>query len=452
MRLLFSLFLACGRSGDDGEPTVDTSLPKVGSDVLQFYGSVPKNVLFLSIDTLRKDHLGFYGSDQRLTPFLDRLAADGMVMDDHLQCSCWTFGSTTCTLAGRTNIERGHLPRLNGDDTNRPRVPDDTPFLATWLGAAGYRSVLVSGNEWLSSTWGNSQGYDRSLRPLSGGADGVHETGSKELRELLDAGADRWFLHLHFMEPHASYDPPAEYVVGEEDLEPWPKDLTNRDNHYDDRSEWPAMTEDERALLEAHLRILYAGEIRHLDVELEKVWQKLDADGLLDDTLVVLWNDHGEQFWEHGYQTHAYGLQREENDGILLFWARNLVPGRYAGPTSAIDLAPTVLDLLGIERPPEVTGHPIGAAPPDRFRYAEALARLGGVNMVERGGLKMVYYWGGRVGVWDRRVDPLEANDVFDPTDPVHLELWQETRLQAERMAPLVVGGTPAPFWPANLP
>lgn len=451
--IVASLLTACTPSsvGDSTLPT-DTSLPVVGSDVLQFYGRVPKNLVFISIDTFRKDHIGAYGNTQALTPFLDRIAGESVIMDDHLQCSCWTFASTTCTLAGRSNIDRGHIPRLNGDDTNRPPVPPGTPFLATWLGQAGFYSVIVSGNDWLSSNWGNTQGYDESLRP-SGGAPSVFTTASSAIRSAQSRGeADRWFMHMHFMEPHAAYDPPAEYIIGEENLEPWPEDLTNRDTHYEWRSEWPSLTPDEQDLLEAHLRILYQGELRHLDDELSDIWDQMDEQGFLDDTLVVFWNDHGEQFWEHGFQTHAYKLNREENDGFLWFWSKNIVPGRYAGPTSSIDLVPTLLDLYDLQMPPEVTGWPMGSAPPDRARFAEVLARLGGGNAVTLAGKKMIYMWSGSVEVYDRNVDPLEVHDVYDPHDPEQLHLWSLLRPQAEAMAPLVVGGSPAPVWPTDLP
>jgi arylsulfatase A-like enzyme len=448
--------------GDDDDATLahtgaaphssTTGTTLQGTRALQFRGDVPKNLLFLSIDTFRKDNLGTYGNDKALTPFLDGLADQGVVLDDHLQCSCWTFASTTCTLAGRSNIERGHIPRLVGDPSVRPKVPEGTPFLATWLGEAGYWSGIVSGNSWLSPTWGNTQGYDVARLP-GGPAPAVYATGLEALREARAAGeADRWFLHLHFMEPHASYNPPEEYIIGEELLEPWPNDLTNRDLHYWNRSLWPTMAPDRQALLEQHLRLLYEGEVRGLDHELGAIWEQLEAEGLLDDTLVVIWNDHGEAFWEHGFQTHAYSLTAEENDGALIFWARNLVPGRWTEPTMAIDLVPTLLDLQGIPLPPEVTGVPIGSAPVDRPRYAEVMARLGGQNAVTRGGLKLIYFWGGTVVVYDRRVDPLETTDLFDRTNPVHLELYALAKAQALAMAPLIIGGDPAPVFDPTLP
>lgn len=422
-----------------------------GSDVLRFEGEVPKNLIFLSIDTFRKDHVGVYGG-RDLTPFLDRIAAEGVVMTNHYQCSNWTYGSTTCTLAGRTNIDNGHLPRLNGTDQNRPPVPPGTPFLATWLGQNGFASVVVSANDWLSANWGNTQGYDDEGVPL-GDALAVLDTGYALLQPYLNDGVPRWFMHLHHMEPHASYDPPEENIIGEELLEPWPDDLTWRPVHYAWRDAWPNLDPADQDLLEAHLRVLYEGEIRTIDQRLETNWGRLEADGFLDDTLVVIWNDHGEEFWEHGFQTHAYNLTTEANDGILIFWAKNLVPGTWDGPTSAIDLTPTLLDLYGIPMPPEVTGHPIGSAPEHRAIFAEAMARTGGVQMVVRDGIKLHYNWyDGSVRMFDRNVDPGETVDLYDPLDPTVLELWALLKPQVEAMAPLVVDGIPAPVYPPDLP
>lgn len=423
-----------------------------GTEVLKFRGEVPRNLLMISIDTLRKDHLGAYGSKKKLTPFLDQIAREGLVVNDHYQCSNWTYDSTTCTLAGRTHVERGQLPRLAPPEDLRTPVPEGTPFLATWMGDEGYASTLVTTNGWLGKEWGNTQGYDQETGPDGDGYD-AFITGKKFIDDLSGGGADPWFLHVHMIEPHAAYDPPQEYTVENPNLTPWPEDLRKRKKHYDARDIWPQMTAEEQDLLEAHLRVLYEGEVRTVDGRIEKAWKKLDKECWLDDTLVVIWSDHGEAFWEHGFQTHAFNLTSEENDGILMFWAKNLVPGEWNEPTTATDLVPTLLDLYGFEMPEEVTGYPLGTAPPDRPIFAGSLARVRGVQSVVKNGVKLHYNWSsGQVRVWDRNADPLETEDIYDPEDPVVLDLWDDLKPQVDAMADLVEQNNPSPVYPLDLP
>jgi hypothetical protein len=84
--------------------------------------------------------------------------------------------------------------------------------------------------------------------------------------------------------------------------------------------------------------------------------------------------------------------------------------------------------------------------------FAEALARLGGINAVTLDGWMMQFFWNGRIAVFDRNADPKELLDLYDPADPRVLELWSVLKPMAEQMAPLVIGGSPAPNYPDELP
>ena len=454
MRRCLWMVLALGCSGAD--PSKDTgALDPVArwgeptDTVPSFYGAVPKNILMLSIDTFRKDSLAKYGGVSYM-PFLDDLATRGFTADDHLTCSNWTFAGTTCTLLGRSNADAGFVPSLAY--MGRERVADGTPFLASWLGDAGYYSVLITGNSWLSPVWNNTQGYDYAHDPVYDHAPWMAEDAFDRLERAritgdLPEGAP-WFAHIHLMEPHASYRPPDEYLGGLDALEPVDIDFNDRDEHYGANSDFWNWTEEERVLYLQHLLVRYQGELTYTDDLLKGILADAVSRGLLKDTMVVIWNDHGEQFFEHGEATHAYSLHREENDGLLVIWAENIVPGSWSGPSSAIDVTPTLLGLQGIAQPAEVTGLPLGEAPDDRARFAWSVSRGATESMISKDGWTMLFEWTGVAWLYDRNTDPFETRQVY-PDEPEKVaELWTYLQPEIERQSALGGGGV---AWPDSL-
>lgn len=433
-------------SGPGRQPRPEPDYGTVPTDTVPaFYGSAPHNIFMVSMDTFRKDHLD-------RAPFINAVGQAGFRADDHIQCSNWTYAATSCTLAGRHNEQAGMIPQLI---TNFDGVwPVGTQFLAKDLGAAGYYSVIASTNGWLGPEWGNTGGYDQAFHPTVGDAYGAYEEGRERLDfALQNDHPAHWLLHVHLTEPHAAYDPPEAYLGALADLPPVPWDLTNRDEQYEvSRQEWPTMSQEDRDLLDAHLQARYEAELKFMDDQVFSMIADMDFDGLLDDTLVVFWTDHGEQFWEHGYQTHAYTLFREENDGILILWAKNIVPQVWTGPTSSIDLVPTLLSVLGLPIPPEVTGIPIGQAPDDRPRFANAIARLGGLSSVVKNHHKLIFSWLGGVKLFDLDADPGELNNLYDPLAPsdIALDLWSDLKPEVELQSS--VAPEYGISWPTELP
>ena len=120
---------------------------KVGTPLLPQTKSI-KNVLMLSIDTLRTDRVGRYGCD-KLSPFLDGLLESGTVLDNHHSCSSWTLPSATCVLTGQSPIELGDFPRIRAGE-KIPDISEGTETLASILSDAGFRTMLLSANLYIS--------------------------------------------------------------------------------------------------------------------------------------------------------------------------------------------------------------------------------------------------------------------------------------------------------------
>ena len=414
-------------------------------------GPAPRNLVWISIDTFRKDHWTRYDPKQRsLTPFLDGLLARGFVADRHRTCSSWTYHGVSCGVSGRYPMESGMLPKLNV--SQREPWPKGSRFIGDYLRDSGFYTVLSSSNIVVSEDLFNTTAYEDLHLTPSGQAETVYFLGADTLQETVDAGGvDRWFLHLHFLEPHAAYDAPEQFKVGIEDLEPIPWDLSDREGHYD--AAWdahPTLDSNEQDLLEAHLRLEYEAEVRWLDAQLAAAWANLEQRGWLEDTLVVVWTDHGEQFYERGHQSHGFELNVEENDGVLAFWARTLQAGVTTLPTSQIDIVPTTLDLLGLPIPGEVTGERLADVQADRVLHAAVHGRSGMLQSVALEDHQLIYDWSGSVAFYDNATDPGQLDPSYDPTDPTVQALWALMQPRISLAEPLATEHTPVA--PPDLP
>jgi arylsulfatase A-like enzyme len=424
--MLFSLLLlACTDGPGVEEQDSGTGTPPL-VEPFQFDGPPPRNVLMVSIDTFRKDHLDPYG-DLALTPFLGRLANEGVRLDDHVQCSNWTWHATSCTLAGRYELDVGHVPVLLGE---RERLPDGIRTLARVLSEDHqYGSVLQSKNGWLGPQWNNAQGYTIVNPPSDEGSYNLVISGMAQRdAAMLRTGGDHWLAHIHLLEPHAPYVAPEEYWEGVEELPPLPEgiDLDSQPEHYASLDELANLSDEDADVVLQHMRLRYQAEIRWVDAQLEAAFAALEGQGALDDTLVVVWTDHGEAFYEHGAQTHAHNLYAEENDAVLFFWAKNLKPFVYEAPTHAVDLLPTVLSILDLPLDDDLAGYPLGMAPRDRVRFTSTVARQGLQIAALKDDHKLLYRnrnvsW----SLFDHGADPGEKLDLLGarPDHPIYEEL-----------------------------
>ena len=423
-----------------------TTTPPVPSFLRFEDGEVPPNLILISIDTLRRDHLGRWGGDGR-TPFLDGLIAEGVVLDDHVQCSNWTFASMSCTTLGRPGWDLGWVSEIFPDG----RFPMPTAeTLPSELGdQARFHSIVHSANHWFSPDWNTTSGYDRFL--LGGtNADDAVGIAATAIEEAIAEGEARrhWLMHVHLMEPHAPYDPPEAYLDGLDALPPVPWDLSDYGAHYDATEAAPTLSPEEQQALEAHLRLRYAGEVAWLDAQLATAFDDLRARGLLEDALVVVYTDHGEAFWEHGNQSHAHTLNAPENDAVLFFWADTIVPAVWDGPTQAVDLAPTLLHLYGGAAPDAWEGVVLGQAPADRIRITHTQARQGAQVAAIGAGHKLVFDWSDGVTLFDTTADPAEQDDLFAVDHPAVQALWPTVRAATEAMD---AASRRSPDWPEGL-
>lgn len=324
----------------------------------------PKNLILITIDTLRADRLSLYGYDRETSPNIDRWASRGMVFDRAWSVSSWTLPSMNMLLTGQVQLN------------NSGRVLDEQIPIAEHLSKAGFQTAAVIANGLLRPALNYDRGFDsfEKVRPKKGRK--VYWDG----RDVMDRGM-AWlearderpfFLFLHFIDPHAPYQP----KIGNQ------FEIRNEPENHERMK--AVLSDEDRARLDQimYLRIegqrsMYESEVLYADGILGELFDYLERTGLDDSTVVVLTADHGEGLWqrpppegddaERGslfqplYQAHGGHLFSEQVHVPLIVRGPGIPAGREERDVSLLDVTPTLYRLLGIDVPRRLSGQDLFA-------------------------------------------------------------------------------------------
>jgi len=278
------------------------------------------NVLLVTIDTLRADHVGAYGSALGATPTLDRLARAGLRFDV-------AYAHVPLTLPSHTTIMTGLYPFANGvRDNGSFRFDGAKPTLAGQLKRAGYRTGAFVGAFVLDARFGLNAGFDAYDDRVQGASANLEIVQRTAEAVLAPAAAwitnprfptrSPWFAWVHLYDPHEPYTPPEPFAS-------------------------------------RYAQDPYTGEIAYADAALGAFLDRLKGAGALDRTLAVVASDHGESLGEHGERTHGLFAYDSTLRVPLVLWAPGVVaPGVVSSPARLVDVAPTILDLVGAPAAP----------------------------------------------------------------------------------------------------
>ncbi len=329
------------------------------------------DILLISIDSLRPDHLGCYGYSKPTSPVIDKLAAEGVRCASAVSTTSWTLPAHAAMFTGLVDSTHGLVD-------NGLRLGDEHRTLAEVLKESGYRTAGFFGGPYLHPTFGLSQGFEHYQSCMTALPDAATETAIREL-SLSDEDPshsditgprtvkefERWlempkdarptFAFVHLWDVHYDYIPPPEYAKIFDPDYTGKLDLRNFSTH---QAMFPSMS----ARDQQHMIAMYDGEIRSTDDTVGHLLDALRAKGRLENTLIVITADHGEEFFEHGWTGHQHSLWDELIRVPLIFhWPKQLKAGRLVtDQVRLIDLMPTILTLAGVARQPQVQGRDIG--------------------------------------------------------------------------------------------
>lgn len=311
-------------------------------------------IICISLDTLRASRLGGYGYSKPTSPFMDRLAQEGALFENAYAADIPTEVAHTAVFTGKVGLTTG----IVSHGSERTTLPKATPWLPTMLRAAGFTTGAVD-NLYQLKEW-----FARGYRYYINSAGGRRWIDGQTVNELafpwLEAHKDEsFFLFLHYWDAHTPYLPP-ERLMREfypSDRDPYDPARTGMEKAYNHLA-YPFFKHHHYDLLGGvtdtdYIDALYDAEVRYLDERLQDLDRHLEQLGIRDDTLLVLFGDHGESLTEHDiYWDHCGLYEQTVRVPLLMRWPGRIPAGRRVGGfVQHTDLLPTLLEAIRREAP-----------------------------------------------------------------------------------------------------
>jgi choline-sulfatase len=362
----------------------------------------PPNVLLIVVDTLRRDHLGAYGYARATSPEIDRLAADAVRYDAAQSQAPWTLPSVAAILTGRDVAPLGIV-----DDENV--LDEGLRLLPEVLHEEGYFTGAIVSHKFVSAQWGFDQGFDHfDDTQVLGHLAVTSPALTEKAIAFLDAHQnERFFLFLHYFDPHFAYIEHEGFTF-------------ERERPYDGpiesgmRFKLLMELQDELTAQDAEeLRRLYDSEIAFTDHYIGRVLARLRDLRLYDKTLVILTGDHGEEFLEHGQIGHGKTLYEELVGVPLIVRYPGRSPGVVERPVALVDIFPTVLQLAGARPGREVEGIALLEEPGEGRSIFASTERRGGTRAARRGRFKLIRPLARGPELYDLATAPTEQHDLL---------------------------------------
>ena len=406
------------------------------------------NVILVLVDTLRADHMSTYGYERLTSPYLDEFAAGAVVFEHARSQSSCTFPSVNSLMTSR------YPDVFARQGLNQFGIPARYPAIAEILDDHGYYTVAVSQSPVVRKTPSNHNpngGFGRGFDRFVEGCVWRHGTClNRRIFKELGLLEKPFFLYLHYMEPHAPYFHPKKHPLqfaGEYEGFDFIRDGNPKPIGkmiYGDGPEYDLTDRDIQ-----HLVDLYDDEILFFDDVFRSLIQELEANGLLEETLIVFASDHGEEFLEHGHISHCRGVWDTVTHVPLFIKIPGVEGGRIEVAVQNLDIVPTILDYLEIDS--EGFGFEGKSLRPviegQEKSSLFAFSRQTGFHSSDDGRFHLILDTDNDCfTLFDIRNDPLEQHDLFEVSHPelgplkASLDGWLEqtskgTRLQESVLA-----------------